>query len=342
MAKVVCFGEIMLRLAPEGYLRFGQSAIYEATYGGAEANVSVSLANYGLNPCFVSKIPANPIGDSALASLKYFGVTTDLSVRGGSRLGIYFCEKGASMRPSKVVYDRANSAISEAKPGDFDWDKIFDGAEWFHFTGITPAVSDGAAEITLEAVKAAKEKGITVSCDLNYRKNLWSRDKAGQVMGEIVKYVDVLIANEEDAADVFGIHADSTDIESGTLNDEGYKSVARQLVERFGCKYIAITLRESLSANDNNWSGLLYDAKDDSFYKSKKYSIRIVDRVGGGDSFGSGMIYSMIQGYDNQTAVEFAVAASALKHTIEGDYNRVTASEVQALMGGSVSGRVQR
>ncbi len=342
MKKVVCFGEIMLRLAPEGYLRFGQTQAYEGTYGGAEANVSVSLANYGENPCFVSKIPENPIGDAALASLRYFGVDTSLCSRGGPRLGIYFCEKGASMRPSKVVYDRANSSISEAAPGDFDWNKILDGAQWFHFTGITPALSDGAANIALEAVKAAKAKGITVSCDLNYRKNLWSREKAGKVMGELVKYVDVLIANEEDAADVFGIHADSTDIETGKLNDEGYKSVARQLVSRFGCKYVGITLRESLSANDNNWSGLLYDSKDDSFAKSKKYSIRIVDRVGGGDSFGSGLIYGMLNGYDNQSALEFAVAASALKHTIEGDYNRVTVSEVKALMGGSVSGRVQR
>ena len=316
MKKVVCFGEVMLRLAPEGYLRFLQTDKFEATFGGAEANVSVSLANYGLDPYFVSKLPKNPIGEACLNSMRYFGVNTSLCSRGGPRVGIYYCEKGASMRPSKVVYDRAGSSISLAETTDFNWDEIFEDAIWFHFTGITPAVSDNAAAITLEAVKAAKAKGITVSCDLNYRKNLWSKEKAGQVMGEIVKYVDVLIANEEDSADVFGIHADSTDIESGKLSDEGYKSVARQLVERFGCKYVGITLRESISANDNNWSGLLYDAKDDSFFKSKKYSIRIVDRVGGGDSFGAGLIYSMIEGYDNQSAIEYAVAASALKHTI--------------------------
>lgn len=343
MKKIVCFGEVMMRLAPEGYLRFLQEDKLQATFGGAEANVSVSLANYGLNPFFVSKIPANPIGDACLNSLRYFGVDTSLAVRGGPRLGIYFCEKGSNMRPSKVVYDRAGSSIASAEPSDFDWDAILNGAQWFHFTGITPAVSDQTAQITLDAVKKCREKGITVSCDLNYRKNLWSREKAGQVMGEIVKYVDVLIANEEDSADVFGIHAASTNIESGKLDEEGYKSVARQLVERFGCKYIAITLRESFSANHNDWSGLLYSAKEDRFFKSKKYSIKnIVDRVGGGDSFGAGLIYGMNSGMDDQQTVEFAVAASALKHTIEGDYNRATVAEVKNLMGGSVSGRVQR
>ena len=246
------------------------------------------------------------------------------------------------MRPSKVVYDRADSAIANVKPGDFDWDKIFEGADWFHWTGITPALSDGTAAVTLEACKAAKARGVKISCDLNYRKNLWSREKAGQVMGELVPYVDVLIANEEDSADVFGIHAEHTDINSGKLDVEGYKSVARQLVERFHCEKVAITLRESLSASDNNWSGMLYDGATGEISISKKYAIRIVDRVGGGDSFGSGLIYALLSGYDNQGAVEYAAAASALKHTIEGDFNMVSVAEVKSLMGGNASGRVQR
>ncbi|MBQ2463065.1 MAG: sugar kinase, partial [Clostridia bacterium] len=262
--------------------------------------------------------------------------------RGGDRLGIYYCEKGASMRPSKVVYDRANSAIATAKPGDFDWDAIFEGATWFHWTGITPALSDDTAAVTLEACKAAKAKGITISCDLNYRKNLWSREKAGKVMSELVPYVDVIIANEEDAADVFGIHAEATDINSGKLNVDGYKSVARQLVERFGAKKVAITLRESISANDNNWSGMLYDAQTGEIAVSKKYPIHIVDRVGGGDSFGAGLIYSQVNGMSLQDSVEFAVAASALKHTVEGDFSYISLDEVKTLMGGNASGRVVR
>lgn len=342
MKKVICFGEVMLRLQPEGYLRLGQSDRLEATFGGAEANVAVSLANYGHEACFVSKLPANPIGDACLNAMRYFGVDTKLCVRGGARLGIYFCEKGAAMRPSKVIYDRAGSAIATAQAQDFDWEQIFEDADWFHFTGITPAISDSAAQITLDALKAAKAKGITVSCDLNYRKNLWSREKAGRVMDELVKYVDVLIANEEDAADVFGIHAPASSIEDGKLSVEGYLAVARALTARFGCKFVGITLRESISANDNNWSGLLYDAQADMAYHSKKYAIHIVDRVGGGDSFGSGLIYAMREGYDKQACVEYAVAASALKQTIEGDFNRVSVSEVKALMGGSASGRVQR
>ena len=330
----------MLRLAPENYLRFVQSEKYEATFGGAEANVAVSLANYGTDVAFVSKLPEHEIGQAAVNSLRKFGVDTSLITRGGERVGIYYCEKGASQRPSKVIYDRAYSAIAIAKEEDFDWDKIFKGATWFHLTGITPALSDSMASITIKALKTAKEKGITVSCDLNFRKKLWSKEKANKVMSEVCKYVDYCIANEEDAKDVFGIEADNTDINSGKLDRNGYISVAKKLTERFNFKGVAITLRESLSANDNNWSAMLY--KDGQAYFSKKYAIHIVDRVGGGDSFGAGLIYSLINNYDNQKAIEFAVAASCLKHSIEGDYNMVSLKEVEALANGNASGRVQR
>ncbi len=340
MKKVVTFGELMLRLAPEGYLRFLQSEKYQATFGGAEANVAVSLANYGLDACFVSKLPDHEIGQSAINSLRKFGVDTSKVVRGGDRVGVYYCEKGASQRPSKVVYDRANSSIATAKPEDFNWAEIFDGVCWFHFTGITPALSDSVAEITLQALKEAKKRNITVSCDLNFRKKLWSKEKAGKVMGELCHYVDYCIANEEDAKDVFGIEADNTDIYSGKLNRDGYISVAKKLTDRFGFKGVAITLRESLSANDNNWSGMLYT--DGSAVFSKKYAMHIVDRVGGGDSFGGGLIYSLINGYDAQKAIEFAIAASCLKHSVEGDYNMVSIKEVETLAGGDASGRVQR
>ncbi len=340
MKKIVCFGELMMRLAPEGYGRFSQAEKFQVTFGGAEANVAVSLANYGMDAAFVSKIPAHEIGQRCVNSLRTYGVDTSKIVRGGERLGVYFVEKGASQRPSKVIYDRAYAAIAMAKPEEFDWDAIFEGVTWFHWTGITPALSDNMAAITLEACKKAKEKGITISCDLNYRKKLWTREKAGQVMGELCKYVDVCIANEEDAADVFGIHAAGTDINAGTLSHEGYKDVAKQLAERFGFKYVAITLRGSISANDNDWAAMLYDGKD--CYFSRNYRIHIVDRVGGGDSFGGGLIYSMLNGYDAQQTIEFAVAASCLKQTIEGDYNQVSVDEVLALAGGNASGRVQR
>ena len=338
--KVVTFGEVMLRLAPENYLRFVQSEKYEATFGGAEANVAVSLANYGVDAAFVTKLPAHEIGQAAVNSLRKFGVDTTKIVRGGDRVGIYYCEKGASQRPSKVIYDRAYSSIATARKEDFDWDKIFDGVEWFHFTGITPALSDETAEITLEACKKAKEKGITISCDLNFRKKLWSKEKAGKVMGEVCKYVDYCIANEEDPKDVFGIEAEHTDINTGKRDRNGYISVAKKLTERFNFKGVAITLRESLSANDNNWSAMLYTNGEAVF--SKKYAMHIVDRVGGGDSFGGGLIYSLLNGYDAQKAIEFAVAASCLKHSIEGDYNMVSVSEVEALAKGNASGRVQR
>ena len=340
MKKVVTFGEVMLRLAPHGYLRFVQSEDYEATFGGAEANVAVSLANYGVNAAFVTKLPSHEIGQAAVNSLRKFGVDTSKIVRGGDRVGIYYCEKGASQRPSKVVYDRAGSSIATAKNEDFNWADIFEGVEWFHFTGITPALSDGVAEICMEAVKEAKKRGITVSCDLNFRKKLWSKEKAGKVMSELCKYIDYCIANEEDAKDVFGIEADNTDIYGGKLDRNGYISVAQKLTEKFGFKGVAITLRESLSANDNNWSGMLYTGGN--AYFSKKYAMHIVDRVGGGDSFGGGLIYSLLNGYDAQKAIEFAVAASCLKHSVEGDYNMVSVDEVEKLAGGDASGRVQR
>ena len=340
MKKIVTFGELMLRLAPEGYLRFVQSEKYEATFGGAEANVAVSLANYGMDVAFVSKLPAHEIGQCAVNSLRKFGVDTSKIVRGGERVGIYYCEKGASQRPSKVIYDRAYSSIAMAAEGDFDWDAILDGVEWFHFTGITPALSDEMAKICEQACRAAKAKGITVSCDLNYRKKLWSKEKAGEVMDKLCHFVDYCIANEEDAKDVFGIEADNTDIYGGKLDRDGYISVAKKLTDRFGFKGVAITLRESKSANDNDWSAMLYTNGEACF--SKKYSMHIVDRVGGGDSFGAGLIYSLTNGFAPQRTIEFAVAASCLKHSIEGDYNMVSVAEVNNLAGGDASGRVQR
>ena len=338
--KVITFGEIMLRLAPEGYYRFVQAESYGATYGGGEANVAVSLANYGMDAYFVSKLPTHEIGQAGVNALRKYGVNTSYIARGGDRVGIYYLEKGASQRPSKVIYDRAGSSIATASPEDFNWEEIFKGADWFHFTGITPALNDGVAAICLEACKAAKKAGVTISCDLNYRKKLWSKAKAGEVMAQLCQYVDVCIANEEDASDVFGITASNTDVTTGTVNHEGYKDVAKQLADRFGFKKVAITLRESLSANDNLWSAMLYDGKD--YYFSKKYKMHIVDRVGGGDSFGGGLIYSLLNDYDSQSTIEFAVAASCLKHSVEGDFNMVSVDEVTKLAGGDGSGRVQR
>lgn len=338
--KVVTFGEIMLRLAPEGYLRFTQADKFGVVYGGGEANVSVSLANYGLDSAFVTKLPKHEIGQSAVNALRRFGVDTSMIVRGGDRVGIYFNEKGASQRPSKVIYDRAHSAIAEASREDFDWDKIFEGADWFHFTGITPALNPTVAAICLDACKAAKAHGVKISCDLNFRKKLWTREMARETMTKLCEYVDVCISNEEDAHDVFGIDAENTDIAGGKLNHEGYKSVARQLAEKFGFEKVAITLRSSISANDNDWAALLYDGKEYCF--SKSYHMHIVDRVGGGDSFGSGLIYASLMGYSTQDTVEFAVAASCLKHSIEGDFNMVSVDEVKALAGGNGTGRIQR
>jgi 2-dehydro-3-deoxygluconokinase len=340
MKKVVCFGEIMLRLNPEGYQRFVQASRFEASYAGGEANVAVSLSNFGVDAAFVSKIPAHEIGQSAVNALRQFGVDTSKIIRGGDRLGLYFVEKGASQRGSKVIYDRANSAIALAKREDFAWPLIFSGAEWFHFTGITPALGGQLPEICLDAVKAAKEMGLRVSCDLNYRKKLWTAEQAGKVMAELMPQVDVCIANEEDAADVFGIHAENSDVSKGEISREGYVSVAKQLRERFGIAQVAITLRGSISANDNNWAGLLYDKEGAAF--SPEYPIHVVDRVGGGDSFGGALIYALMKGYEKQRAINFAVAASCLKHSIEHDFNLVNIAEVEALAGGNASGRVQR
>ena len=330
----------MLRLAPNGYYRFVQADSLGATFGGGEANVAVSLANYGLDVAFVSKLPKHDIGQAAVNSLRKYGVDTSLIARGGDRVGIYYLEKGASQRPSKVIYDRGGSSIAASISSDFDWIKIFEGANWFHFTGITPALNDQVALICLEACKVAKELGITISCDINYRSKLWSKEKASQVMGDLCKYVNVCIANEEDAADVFGIHAASTDVTGGQLNSEGYIDVAKQLADKFGFRKVAITLRESLSANDNNWSAILY--ADGDYFFSKKYKMHIVDRVGGGDSFAGGLIYASLNDYDLQSSIDFAVAASCLKHSIEGDYNMVSKDEVQNLANGNASGRVQR
>ena len=338
--KVITFGELMLRLAPEGYYRFVQADKFGATYGGGEANVAVSLANYGADAAFVSKLPANEIGQSAVNSLRRYGVDTSGIARGGDRIGIYYLEKGASQRPSQVIYDRAGSAFALSGKEDYDWDRLLDGATWFHFTGITPALGDNLAEVLLDVLPTMKKRGITVSCDLNYRKKLWTRDKAREVMTKLMPYVDVCISNEEDAFDVFGIKAGGTDVTKGSLDKEGYKSVAKQLADKFGFRYVAITLRTSLSANDNKWAGMLYDGKD--YCLSKEYTMHIVDRVGGGDSFGGGLIYALGNGYDSRAAIEFAVAASCLKHSVEGDYNMVSVAEVTALAGGDASGRVQR
>ena len=340
MAKIVTFGELMLRLAPNGYYRFFQNDQMQATFGGGEANVAVSLANYGMEASFVTKLPAHAIGQAAVDSLRHFGVDTSKVVRGGERVGIYYLEKGASQRGSVCIYDRAHSAIQEADPSEFDWDAIFEGADWFHFTGITPALGPNMVECCKQACIAAKKHGVKISCDLNYRGKLWTREEARAAMTELCQYVDVCISNEEDAKDVFGIEAENTDIYGGKLDHEGYKSVAKQLADKFGFEKVAITLRTSISASDNDWAGMLYDGENYCF--SKSYHLHIVDRGGGGDSFGGGLIYALLSGKSTQDAVEFAVAASALKHSVEGDYNRVTVSEVEKLAGGDGSGRVQR
>ena len=338
--KVITFGEIMLRLAPNGYYRFFQDDQMQATFGGGEANVAVSLANFGLESTYVTKLPDHAIGQAAVNSLRYFGVDTSKITRGGERVGIYYLEKGASQRGSVCIYDRKYSAIQQAKPEDFDWDAIFEGADWFHFTGITPALGANLVEICRQACIAAKAKNVKISCDLNYRGKLWTREEAKVAMTELCQYVDVCIANEEDAKDVFGIEALNTDITGGKLNHEGYKSVAKQLRSTFGFEKVAITLRSSISANDNDWAAMLYDGEE--YHFSKTYHLHIVDRVGGGDSFGAGLIYSLLSGKDSKSAIEFAVAASALKHSVEGDFNRVSVKEVEKLAGGDGSGRVQR
>jgi len=338
--KVVTLGEIMLRLSTPDFKRFIQADSLEVTYGGGEANVAAALCNYGLHGTFVTKVPDNPIGQSAINHLRRFGVDTQFIVRGGDRLGIYFLETGASMRASQVIYDRSGASISEARADEFDFDQILQDAVWFHTTGITPALSDEAAALTEAALKAARAKGITTSIDLNYRKKLWSKEKARAVMTNLCQYVDICIGNEEDADTTLGFKAAHTDVTKGELDLDGFKEVFKKMKEKFGFKFIASSLRESHSASDNGWSALVYDGTE--FYHTKQYNIRIVDRVGSGDSFASGLIYGLISGMSMKEAAEFGVAASALKHTIPGDMNHATLKEVQELMKGDGSGRVQR
>lgn len=338
--KVVTLGEIMLRLSTPRYERFIQADSFDVVYGGGEANVAVSLANYGYDAYYVTKLPKNDLGQAAINHLRRFGVKTDYIVRGGDRIGIYFLETGASMRPSKIIYDRAHSAIAEADVTDFDFDEIFKDAKWFHVTGITPALSKKGAILTEEALKAAKSHGVTVSVDLNYRKNLWTPEEAQKVMTKLMQYVDVCIGNEEDAQMTLGFKPGETDVTSGKLELAGYESIFKQMKEKFGFKYVISSLRKSYSASDNGWSACAYDGNE--FYVSREYNIRIVDRVGGGDSFAAGVIYGLLEGKDFKDAVEFGVAASALKHTIHGDFNMVTVAEVENLLKGDASGRVQR
>ncbi len=341
MAKVVTMGEIMLRLSSPLNSRFVQSQSFDVNYGGGEANVAVSLANYGHDAYFVSKVPTHEIGTCALDALRKYGVHTDFIARGGDRLGIYFLETGASMRPSKVIYDRKHSSISEASVDDFDFDKVFTGASWFHWSGITPAISDKSAEVLKAALICAKKHGVTVSCDLNFRKKLWTSEKAISIMRPLMQYVDVCIGNEEDALLCLGFKPDS-DVTSGKTDASGYKKIFEQMQKEFGFKYVVSTLRESYSASHNGWKALIYNGKD--FYESKHYDIfPIIDRVGGGDSFAGGLIHGLLKfNGDQAKALEFAVAASALKHTIPGDFNLVSENEVLTLMNGDASGRVQR
>lgn len=340
MAKVITMGEIMLRLSTNGNKRFVQSDNFDVVYGGGEANVAVSLANYGHDAYFLTKLPKHEIGQCAVNSLRALGVNTDYIARGGDRVGIYFLETGASMRASKVIYDRANSAISEADVSDFDFDAVMKGADWFHFTGITPALGKKAQALTEAALIAAKRNGLTVSCDLNYRKKLWTPQEAKECMTRLMQYVDVCIGNEEDAEKCLGFKPGETDVTKGQLELDAYKSIFDQMVKTFGFKYVCASLRESFSASDNGWSAVIYDGKE--FYHSRRYDVRIVDRVGGGDSFSGGLIHGLITYNDMCKALEYAVAASALKHTIPGDYNLVSKEEVETLMNGDGSGRVQR
>lgn len=340
MKKVVTFGELMMRLNPEGYLKLQQARALDISFAGGEANVAVSVANFGMDAAFVTKLPDNVLGKRAAMELKKYGVDVKNIVYGGPRLGLYFVEKGASQRPSKVLYDRSGSSISLAQRQDFQWETILEGADWFHFTGITPALSDECVQLCKDALRVCKEKNITVSCDLNYRNKLWSKEKACRVMSELMQNVDICIANEADASDVFGISAKNSDIGKGELDRNGYIRVAEQITEKFHVKAVAITLRKSISASVNNWGGMLY--QDKKAYFSPEYTIQIVDRVGGGDSFAGGLIYALNSGYEPQDAVNFAVAASCLKHTIEYDFNLSSLEDVKSLVQGNASGRVQR
>ena len=343
MAKIVTMGEIMLRLSTPNNEKFIQADEFDINYGGGEANVAVSLANYGHDAEFVSALPKNPIGDAAIATLRKYNVGTKHISRSGERVGIYFLETGSAMRASNVVYDRTNSSISTAKVDEFDFDEIFKDADWFHFTGITPAVSDSAAELTEAALKAAKKAGVTVSVDLNFRKKLWSSEKAKRIMTNLMQYVDVCIGNEEDAEKVLGFKPGNTDVTAGELELNGYVDIFNQMCDQFKFKYVISSLRESFSASNNDWSACIMDGATREFYHSKKYHITpIVDRVGGGDSFAAGLICGLCDKKDFKSALEFAVAASALKHTIPGDFNLVTREDVEGLAGGDGSGRVQR
>jgi 2-dehydro-3-deoxygluconokinase len=341
-AKVVTFGEIMLRLSPPGFERFFQSPVLSATFGGGEANVAVSLAHLGLDSFYVTRLPAHAIGDGAVKALRGEGVRTDFIIRGGERIGIYFAETGASQRASTVIYDRAHSAISELEPGTVKWSDACAGAAWFHVTGITPALGAKAAACTLEAIEAAKRCGARVSVDLNYRKKLWSQPQAQATMRPLMKHVDVVIANEEDIQAVLGLRVPETDVTRGQLNLAGYRQVAEQVSREFGPSLVAITLRESISASDNGWSAALWNAASATFLHSQRYDVRLVDRIGAGDSFAAGLIFGLVTGRAPEAALRFAVAASALKQTIVGDFNRVSATEVDRLAGGDASGRVQR
>ncbi len=337
--KVVTFGEIMLRLSPPYHQRLVQARNFDINYGGAEANVAVSLANFGVDSYFVTALPDHEVGQAAVNSLRSYGVNTQHIIRQGSRIGLYYLEQGASQRPSKVIYDRAGSAISQIKPEQFDWEGIFQGASWFHWTGITPALSDNTAQVIREALQTAKKSGITVSVDLNYRSQLWSKDKAQSVMTELMRYVDICIGNEEDAEWMFGIKAESNNTDPGRLELNAYQPVAEELVKKFGFKKVAITLRESINASENNWSACLHDGKD--FLTSRKYKIQVIDRVGAGDAFAAGLIYGMMSGKSDQESLDFATAASCLKHAIPGDFNLVTVKEVEKLLVES-TGRIQR
>lgn len=340
MGKFVGFGELMIGFNPIGYRRFLQGDLMETNYTGAEANVCVSLSLLGMHASYVTRLPDNDIARCGIATLKKFGVDTDDIILGGDRMGVIYTEKGAAQRPSKVVYDRKYTSISTAQSGDFDWQKIFQDADWFHFTGITPALSDNTAGLCKEACEAAKAMGVKISCDLNYRKNLWSQEKANATMEQLVPYCDLVIGNEEDAEKVLGIHAADTDVTTGKLNRAGYEDVAQQIQRKYGVSKVAITLRESISASDNQWSAMYYE--NGKAYFSKKYMIHIVNRVGGGDSFSAGLIYALMHNYDPQYAVEFGVAASCLKHSIELDFNLSTLEEIERLANGDASGRVLR
>lgn len=340
MSKIVCFGELMLRLAPEGYERFVQAKKLNVEFGGAEANVAVSLANYGANCAFVTKLPQNQLGQAALNSLRRYGVDVSHVARGGERLGIYFLEKGAAQRSSLCIYDRAHSSFAESSPNDYDWGKIFAGAKWFHITGVTPALSKNCESLALESCKEAKRLGLKISCDLNYRSKLWSMQKAKKVMTEISKYVDLCITNEDDLKNVFGITTNHTDTDSGIIDVEAYKKTILLAAKKYGFSQIALTLRKSISASKNNWSAIFFDGE--KIFQSRAYDIDIVERVGSGDAFAAGLIFALNENFSAHDALEFATAAGCLKHSVEGDFNMVSAEEVERLVHSSGSGRVIR